>query len=140
MPVDTLSPMDRQHLQLVSTFHYVIACVSAVFACAPVLHLLLGAIMVFGPGMHGRAQERMPVALVGGAFMAFAGVWMLLGWTLAVCEFMVGKNIGQRTRYTFCLVVAGVEAAVCMPMGTILGILTIIVPLRPAVRNVFGES
>jgi hypothetical protein len=38
----------------------------------------------------------------------------------------------------FCLAMAGIEAALCMPLGTVLGIFTIIVLMRPSVKQAFG--
>jgi hypothetical protein len=37
----------------------------------------------------------------------------------------------------YCLVVAGIEC-IFMPFGTVLGVFTIIVLMRPSVRNLFG--
>ena len=44
----------------------------------------------------------------------------------------------QRRRPTLCLVVAGLE---CMmfPFGSVLGVFTIIILLRPCVRQLFGR-
>jgi hypothetical protein len=45
----------------------------------------------------------------------------------------------RHTNYTYCLVVAAIE---CMftPFGTVLGVLTIIVLVRPTVKALFGVS
>jgi hypothetical protein len=133
---DTLSREDAEHLRLLSIFHYVVGGLQAVFACVPILHLVMGAFMIVGPGVAGR--DRVPVALMGSFFVAFAAIWILLGWTLAACMVLVGRSLTQRRRRLFCLVVAGVEAALCMPFGTVLGIFTILVLVRPSVRQAFG--
>jgi hypothetical protein len=135
---ETLSAQDAEHLRLLSIFHYVVGGLQALFACFPILHLLIGAFLVFGPGLHGHSGERLPTALMGSFFMIFAGAWMLVGWTLAVCMVVAGRSLAQRRRHFFCLVVAGIEAALCMPLGTALGVLTIVVLIRPTVKQAFG--
>jgi hypothetical protein len=140
MTEDSATIRDAEHLRLLSVFHYVVAGMQALFASFPILHFVMGAFMVFGPGMHAHGQDRFPAALMGGFFMVFAAVWMLVGWSLAVCVVVAGKSLAQRKRYLFCLVIAGVEAVMCMPFGTVLGVFTIIVLLRPSVKAVFGAS
>jgi hypothetical protein len=72
--------------------------------------------------------------------MLFGGAWVLFGWTLVVCVVIAGVSLSHRKRYTFCLVVAGLEAVLCMPFGTILGVFTIIVLLRPGVKTLFDVT
>ena len=50
---------------------------------------------------------------------------------------LAGRYLARRERYTFCLVVAGVEC-MFMPFGTVLGVFTIIVLSRPSVKDLFG--
>jgi hypothetical protein len=93
--------------------------------------------MVFLPEKLGEAKNGPPPALFGWFFMIFAGTWMVLAWSLAVCLVVAGRSLAQRKRYLFCLVTAGVTAAMCMPFGTVLGVFTIIVLVRPAVKAAF---
>jgi len=137
---DPLAPKDVEALSLLSVFHYVLAGVQALFASFPILHFLLGAVMVFAPKSLGQGGSRFALALMGGFFMAFSGAWMLVGWTLAVCLVLAGRNLTLRKRYLFCLVVAGIEAMLCIPFGTVLGVLTIFVLVRPSVRQAFGVA
>jgi hypothetical protein len=74
---------------------------------------------------------------VGGVFMCIASVLIATGWTLAGCLVAAGRFLAQRRRRTFCLVVAGFTAALCMPLGTVQGDLTIIVHSRPSVKQAF---
>ena len=65
-------------------------------------------------------------------------VWVTFGATLAVCIAVAGRYLSQRRRYLFCLVTACVMAGLSMPFGTILGVFTIIVLMRPSVTAAFG--
>jgi hypothetical protein len=140
MADDRLSKADAEQLQALSIFHYVVAGMQALFGCFPILHFLAGTFMVFGAGLSGKNGSGIPVAIVGGFFMAFAGAWMLVCWTLATCVVVAGRSLALRRRHTFCLVVAGVVAAACVPFGTALGVFTIIVLLRPSVKETFGVT
>ncbi len=131
---------DAEHLRLLSIFHYVIAGMQALFASFPILHFLIGAAMVFVPGKWGDAKAGGPPLFVGLFFMLFAGTWMLVGWTMVVGMVVAGRSLAQRKRHVFCVVMAGIEAAVCMPFGTVLGVFTIIVLTRPSVKQAFGVA
>ena len=75
--------------------------------------------------------------LFGLMFMVFASVMILGFWALAVCMFLAGRYLERRAHYTFCLVVAGVEC-LFMPFGTVLGVFTIVMLVRPEVKSDFG--
>ncbi len=137
--MDAQANQDAEHLKLLSIFHYVVAGMMALFGTFPIIHFLIGLAMVSGAMVAPRDVAPFP-ALFGGFFVLVAGGMMLVGWTLAACTFAAGRSLAQRRRYTFCLVMAGIMAAMCMPFGTVLGVFTIIVLLRPSVKEAFGVS
>ncbi len=125
---------DEQHLKVLSIFHYVAGGITALFALLPSFHVLMGLFMLFAPSDSGDAFARM----MGLLFILFGGVFILGGWALAACMIAVGRLLALRRRYTFCLIVAGVEC-IFMPIGTALGIFSLIVLLRPSVQKLFGD-
>jgi hypothetical protein len=124
---------DAEHLQLLSIFHHVVALVAGLFSLLPSLHLAFGVAMISGE--LGDGEPMFPV--VGWFVAALAGGLMLAGLAFAVCLVIAGRSLMQRRRYTFCLVIAGLS---CMaaPFGTVLGVFTILVLVRPSVRELFG--
>lgn len=130
-----MSEEDLRHLDLLSIFHYVVAGITGLVASFPLLHLVIGILLVTGslPGPEA------PPPLVGWFFIAVASIMILLGWTLTICVAMAGYFLARRERYTFCLVVAGVEC-LFFPFGTVLGVLTLIVLTKPEVKQVFHAS
>jgi hypothetical protein len=80
-----------------------------------------------------------PPAFIGWFFILLASAIILVGYSLATCTVMAGRYLRQRRRRTFCMVVAGIMAATCMPFGTVLGVFTILVLSRPSVRAAFGD-
>ena len=130
-----MQTQDAQQLKLLSIFHYVVAGLAALFACLPVLHLVIGIAMITGRADF--PSEDPMVGLMGWFFVVFAGLFILGGWAFAVCLFLAGRFLSQRRRYIYCLVMAGV-ACMFMPFGTVLGVFTIIVLLRDSVMSQFG--
>lgn len=128
---------DDQHLQLLSIFHYVVGGLIALFALFPVIHLAMGLGMATGAFPAEDPEDAEALRLVGGFFTCFAGGLILGGLALAGCVVATGLFLARRVRYTFCQVVAGVEC-IFMPFGTVLGVFTLVVLMRPTVRTKFG--
>jgi hypothetical protein len=126
---------DTEHLNLLSIFHYVVAGLSALFACFPIIHLGLGLFMVLAPEKMG-GPNNAPPAFFGWFFIAFAALFILAGWTFAVLVFFTGRFLSQRKKYNFCFVMACVEC-LFMPFGTVLGVFTLLVLMRPSVKDLF---
>lgn len=124
---------DLQHLKLLSTFHYVHAGLTALVSCFPLIHFTVGISMLIA-GLQ--ARETGPFLLGGLMFAVLGGSIVLLGWVLAVCIALAGRALARQKRYTFCLVLAGIQCAFT-PIGTVLGIFTIIVLMRPSVKALF---
>lgn len=125
---------DSEHLKLLAIFHYVVAGMTALFACIPFIHFFMG--LALASRAFGTTD---PEAQTVGIFiMVFAGLFILAGWTLAVLIAYAGRGLQTRRRYTYCLVMAGVEC-IFMPFGTVLGVFTIIVLMRDSVKELFGR-
>jgi hypothetical protein len=137
--VEPKTNQDAEHLRLLAIFHYVVAAIMALWGSFPVFHIVFGAFMAFGKFPNAEPGEPTP-ELFGWLFMLAGAAFVLFGWTLAVCIFLAGRNLVKRRRYLFCLIVAGVMAATCMPFGTVLGVFTIIVLMRPTVKTEFGVA
>ena len=123
---------DEQYLKLLSVFHYVVGGLAACFACIPIIHLAIGIAMLVG------AIDDAP-EFVGALLVVIAMFAMLIGWTLAVCIIVAGRCLAKRKRYMFCLVIAAISC-VFMPFGTVLGVFTIIVLMRPSVKELFAVN
>jgi len=125
---------DRDQLRLLSIFHYILGGLFALFGCFPIIHVTLGLAIVSGatsgPGGPG------PPPAVGWLFVAIGGVIMLVLWALAGCLLFAGRCLATQKAYTFCFVVACLSC-LQMPLGTLLGVFTIIVLVRPSVKALF---
>ncbi|MHB8974952.1 MAG: hypothetical protein ACYC4N_31375 [Pirellulaceae bacterium] len=132
---------DEQHLRLLSIFHYILGGVGALFACFPVLHLVIGVTFLIAPEVmeqpHGQGMPPLMATFLGVMFTVIPLIMMVLGWSFAVCLLFAGRFLAKHRHYTYCLVMAGISC-VFVPFGTILGIFTIIVLMRPSVKQLFG--
>ena len=125
---------DLEHIKLLAIFHYVVAGMAALFACIPFVHFFMG--LALATGALDAEPEAQPIGI---GLMIFAGLFILAGWTLAALIAFAGRSLQTRTRYTFCLVMGGVEC-IFMPFGTVLGVFTIIVLMRDSVKELFDTA
>ena len=130
---------DSEHLNLLSVFHYVLAALTAVFACIPCLHLGLGLIMLLNPEVLANGHSQAPPRAIGWMFILIGGAAILFGWAVAILTFLAGRSLKRRRRYTFCFVVAAVQCCF-IPLGTALGVFTLIVLCRPTVKPLFERT
>ncbi len=123
---------DEQYLKLLSVFHYVVGGLAAFFSCFCLIHLSIGVAILAG------AIDDAP-KFVGLLLVMIAMFAIFSGWTLATCIIIAGRNLAMRRHYMFCLVM-GAVSCIFMPFGTVLGVFTIIVLLRPSVKELFAAN
>ena len=75
--------------------------------------------------------------MFGWMFTIIGSVIVVGGVTLGAFVAYAGRCLAQRRRHTLCLVVAGISCMM-MPFGTVLGVFTLIVLLRPQVKAAFA--
>ncbi len=124
---------DLEQLKLLAIFHYVAAGMAALVACIPIMHFVMG--LALATGALGDSDPG--TRPVGFGIMAFAAFFIVAGWTFAALVAFAGRSLQTRRRYTYCLVMAGIEC-IFMPVGTVLGVFTIIVLVRDSVKALFG--
>jgi hypothetical protein len=126
---------DKQHLRLLSIFHYIVGAMTALFACFPLIHLAIGIAILCG-AFDGKDA---PPRFLGLFFIIFSSVFILCGWALAVCMIIAGRNLARYRARTYCLVLAAIEC-IFMPFGTVLGVFTILVLMKDSVKELFAAS
>ena len=127
---------DSNQLRLLSIFHFVVAGIAGIFSLFPIIHLLVGIGILTGAFDEGTNGVQ-PPPVIGWLFISIALVFITVGLTLATCIAVAGGKLGRRAGYSYCIAVAGIEC-IFMPFGTVLGVLTIMVLLRPSVKLLFG--
>jgi hypothetical protein len=133
MSANIMKNPDEDHLRLLSIFHYVLAAMNAFTGCIPLIHVTMGIAMLAG----AFDRQNPPPPMLGLLFAGVGGTISLLFWTLATLKLLAGRWLAQHTHYRFCFVVAGIEC-LQMPMGTVLGVFTILVLSRESVKALFA--
>lgn len=131
-----MSAEKSKYLEILSIAHYVVGALAFLFGCFPILHLVFGfAFLTDGLGSRGNSAAP---AMIGCAFISMALLFIATAWTYGYFMIVAGKSLVARERHMLCLVMAGVS---CMfaPIGTVLGIFTLIVLLDEQVKAEFGE-
>jgi hypothetical protein len=131
--------IDADHLTLLAVFHFVIAGFALlVMVFLPLHYLFMHAILTNQLFAENGNQKPPPPVF----FTIFKLVYVVIEvWCLVllVLNLLSGWFIRGRKHRTFSLVVAAID---CLnaPIGTMLGIFTIIVLVRPSVRGMFETT
>lgn len=132
---------DAEHLKALSICHYVMGAMAVVFGSFPIFHVLLGGMIVTGkmptaPVTTGGSASFFFPHEAGWFFIIFGAGLILLSWTYGVLMFFAGRSLGRRRNRTFCFVMACLSC-VHVPLGTVLGVFTLLVLMRPTVQALF---
>lgn len=94
--------------------------------------------MVAAPTFMGGNPNNAPPVFVGYMFITIAVFAISIGWIYAIAVILSGRFLARRMNYTFCFIMACVEC-IFLPMGTVLGVLTLLVLTRPSVKMRFRD-
>jgi hypothetical protein len=126
---------DLQHLKILSIFHYILGGLIAAGSSVFIFHFAVGVTMILSPASMGAAPS--PPPIMGWLFAFLGGAAVLFGWGIGIGLIVAGRFLNRRRHHLFCMVTAGIVAALFHPLGTALGVFTIIVLLRPSVKRLF---
>lgn len=126
---------DQEHLRLLKIGYYILAGIGAFTALFALFFIGIGMLFASGaiPAKEGSGDDPRLAGLIflgmGFAFLVLclAGTWLV---------YYAGRSLGERRRWTFCMVVA-VLCCLQFPWGTVIGVFTIIVLNRPSVKASF---
>jgi len=131
---------DAENLRHLAIAHYVMGGLTALVSCIPIIHVAIGAAIVSGKMPMGSGPGMPPDGrFFGWIFIAFGGLFILLGLTIATLMILTGRWLSARKNKTFCFVIASIEC-INMPLGTILGVFTLMVLQKPSVAALFNKS
>lgn len=133
--------IEEEQLKWLSFFHYVSAAVTLLFSSMFIFHVVIFGIIAANPGQFEseNAQNAEGIVTVMQVFATALGVFVLLGVTYGILEILSGVFIRRRKHRVFSLVVA-IPRLLCIPYGTILSILTLILLERPTVRQRYASQ
>ena len=136
--------VDREHVQLLAIFHFVVAGLALLGAAFVFLHYMIMSTVFMNPQIWQKAQQHQPSPPFNPQeffkifvwFYVFFGLCFLLA---SVANILSGIFLTKRKNRMFSLVVAGLDC-LQVPFGTLLGVFTIIVLVRPSVVELYESN
>ncbi len=128
----------REHIRLLAIFHFVYAGVVLLGSLLPAFWLLVASI--WWPELAQEARRDsglLPAVATGALGLTLIGFIVLLAWIWVGVLIFAGRSLLMRRRHTFCMVVAAV-ACLNVPLGTLLGVATLLLLNREDLRDLFG--
>lgn len=126
---------DLGHLDMLPLFHYLVAGLTFLLGCFPMIHVAVGlGIVMAEPPAHNP-----PPPWFGWIFVGIGAAVILMFWAVSVLLIVAGRCIAARKRYILCMA-AAVVALLVMPFGTALGIFTLVTLMREPVKRAFGVT
>lgn len=128
---------DAEHLRLLSIFHYVGAGLAVLGLGFLLLHYLFFHAFLANPELWGNQRGAVPPPRE--FFDVFKWLYVIFGlWLVISCvaNLLSGAFISRRRHRTFSIIVAAMNC-VHIPLGAVLGVFTIVVLLRPSVREAY---
>jgi hypothetical protein len=128
-----MNPAERQ-LDLLAIFYYVLGGLFTLLSFLPLLYFSFIWQLLRNPDvMHG---QQPPPAFLGTILLVAGVVIAAMGWVWAGLIALAGRFLQKRKHRIYCLVMAAV-ACMFQPFGTILGVFSIVILLRPEVEALF---
>jgi heme/copper-type cytochrome/quinol oxidase subunit 2 len=129
---------DEEQLDLLGIFHYIFGGLGIFGMLFPLIYVVLGVVFLIGPEQFGMKDGPKPeeAALMGGFFLVFGLVLMVIIGSVSACVLYSGRCLRQRRNRTFSMVIAAITC-LQIPLGTTLGVFTLIVLSRPDVNTLY---
>lgn len=137
--------IDRQHLELLSIFHFVVAGLALLGIAFLFLHYMILNTVFMNPQMWQQAQQHQhqqppfnpqDFFKIFVWFYAFFGLILVLGAALNIIS---GLFLRKRKNRVFSVVIAALDC-LQIPFGTVLGVFTIVVLMRPSVIELYESN
>jgi hypothetical protein len=125
---------DIKHLDLLAIFHWVWGGLILLFSLFGVIYIILG-VMVLN-GSLPMDDPNMPRETFAWIFIAMGGAVLILGWVVGGLNVYSGFCLKKHKKRTFCIVIAALDC-LSFPIGTTLGVFTIVVLLRDSVKALY---
>jgi hypothetical protein len=143
--MQALPTNDHEHLKLLSLFYYIMGGLTAALSLLSLPYIGIGVAVLSGESSSLSDSSAFdpsappPPEGFGWFFIGMGLVLLVLFIVLAICLICSGRYLSKRTHYQFSFVIA---CLICLsiPLGTILGIFTIMVLSRPSVKYLYGRA
>lgn len=129
---------DQDHLRILSVFHFIFGGLAIVFSFFALIYVALGAALVGGMMPQDKAGNAPPPE-VGWFLIALGAIFFIMGLAYGINMIVAGLKLRRQRSYVFCMIMASLTC-LQIPLGTCLGIFTIVVLARPSVKSLFERE
>ena len=135
--MESSTDQDREHLRLLAIFYYIWAGLQSLGGLIGIALIGVGAFFAASPQI---AQSNNPPPPWFGAVFAGLGALVFVAVEgVAALSFFTGRFLSRRQHHTFCVVISALNC-MSLPLGTALGIFSILVLQRASVKALFANS
>lgn len=128
---------DRDRLRALAIFHFIVAGLVLALSLFSLIFVAIGGTVLLDPSSLGTTDNDPPAALAGVIFLVIGLALLLYGFVLAIALILSGRWLRQHQNYWYSFAVA-CASLLFTPIGTVLGLVTLIVLLQDSVRELYG--
>ena len=126
----------REHLKLLAIFYYVFGGLTMLGVCFATIYIAFGAV-IFAASAENSGNA--PPAFVGGIVAGLGVIIAVFCGALGGLQIYVGRCLTRQRNRTLCIVMACL-CLLSFPLGTLLGIFTLVVVFKPEAEEMFREN
>lgn len=130
--------IDEEHLRLLPVLYWVLGGLDIFISLYGLIYVAMGAVVAMVPWQSSSASDA-PPAFLGWFFFAIGAGFMLAFGGSAALKIATGFWIRKRRHRTATLIMAGVSC-LSVPFGTLVGVLSFMVLLRPSVASLYSTA
>jgi hypothetical protein len=139
-PPPTLTPQDESNLNVLGILFFVYAGIIGIGALALSAFAILPAMLISGAAAGSPTPPGAPPPLLfGGIFAAMFGLIALFLAVKCVVMLLAGRALGRRQHYVL-VMIGACASLLTFPLGTALGVCTILMLQKPSVKVAFGMA
>lgn len=128
---------DAAHLNALAICHFVYGGIVALLGLIGLVYVFIG--LAIASAIASNPDARGASVAVGGIFAVIGAIVMLFLGAESAAVIYSGFCLQRRRRMTFSFVVAGI-CCLAIPIGTALGVFTMVVLSRPSVKALYGMA
>jgi hypothetical protein len=130
---------EREHLRLLSIFHYIWGGVTLATSLLALPHIGMGLWALQSPEVFDAGDGDLPAEFYGWMFLGLGLFFLVVGLIYGLVVIWVGRCLAKRKGYWFSFLVACIECLM-VPIGTVLGVFTLITLSKDSVKALYGRN
>lgn len=128
-----------ENLRLLSIFYFIYGPLLLCCGSVPLIYVLVGFGMMISPPPIEQGGDSLPPGfhlMLGGMVSGISGLFVLLSWVVGGLAIYTGLNLQHPRKHKLCMICAAL-LCIYVPLGTILGVVTLICLTKSEVKELF---